>query len=253
MTTFNKEKKEIHVEVPLTATSGKIRIKRRSLLNEYGIPVATKQTPLSQDCYVEWQIGYDVVIDDDEKLTQTSLPDARFLGANKKTKALYELSEYIFYFSRWNVFSEKDLVALSKKIEAAPASELFDVHPDLAIKRSHFIEKKLHGLSFLASRIEYPLLVYKFGKFEIVAEIVTREKQRAVGVQPMLYLCFPISELRAKTPLFGRTVATKETADFAFTTNNASILLEMLHLFGMLSESHRRDTLSILRTILQKN
>ncbi|GBU25650.1 hypothetical protein R83H12_02305 [Fibrobacteria bacterium R8-3-H12] len=62
------DNKEIRVAIPLTATSGKIRIKQRSILNEYGIPIATCQIDLSQDCYVEWQIGYDVVVAEKEKL-----------------------------------------------------------------------------------------------------------------------------------------------------------------------------------------
>lgn len=32
------------------------------MLNEYGVPVATRQTKFTQKHYIEWQIGYDVVI-----------------------------------------------------------------------------------------------------------------------------------------------------------------------------------------------
>jgi len=252
MNIFNAIEKKICVEIPLTATSGKIRIKHRSILNEYGVPVATRKTPFSQNDYVEWQIGYDVAVSDIEKLSQTTLRNMRFLGANGKTKALYELSEYVFYFFDWGVFSKNDLKKIAQEIATLPDSELFDVHPELSIKRSHFIEKTLHNTTFLSARIEYPILVHKFGNFEIVAEIVTREKQRAVGVQPMLYACFPISELASATTLLGRTAESKETATFVFCEKNAKILLEMLRLFGMLSENHRHDTFSIIDTILQK-
>jgi hypothetical protein len=92
---LDENKKEILVHIPLTTTSGKIRIKERNLLNEYGIPVATRQIPFSQKHYVEWQIGYDVVIGENK---ETTLIDKTFIGANGKNKALYELSEYIYYF-----------------------------------------------------------------------------------------------------------------------------------------------------------
>lgn len=94
-----KEKDHL-IEVPilLTAVSGKIRIKNRLILNEYGAPVATKRDGFLQSNYVEWQIGYDVVKNDVKKMAETSLSETEFIGANGKTKALYELSEYVWYF-----------------------------------------------------------------------------------------------------------------------------------------------------------
>jgi hypothetical protein len=243
---------EIRVAIPLTATSGKTRVKQRKMLNDYGMPVATCQTPLTQSCYVEWQMGYDTVIDDSEKLRLTSLPGMRFSGANGKTKALYELSEYVFWLAKWKLVGKAELEKLAATLGDIPGESLFDAHPDLAIKRSHLIEKEFNGMPFLATRVEYPLIIHKFGNYEIVAEIITREKQRAVGVQPMLYLCFPITELApapARPPLLGRTAYSKEHADFVINRQNAPVFVQLLHLFGMLSENHRRDILSIITLI----
>ena len=44
-----------------------------------------------------------------EKLAESSLPETEFIGANGKVKALYELSEYIWYFYKWNVISKEEL------------------------------------------------------------------------------------------------------------------------------------------------
>ncbi|MBR4762106.1 MAG: restriction endonuclease, partial [Clostridia bacterium] len=70
---FIKEikKGEIKVAIPLTTPTGKARIKRRSKSNEYGIPVSTRSAPFCRNCYVEWQIGYDVVKSDKKKLENT--------------------------------------------------------------------------------------------------------------------------------------------------------------------------------------
>ena len=100
----------IKVAIPLTKGTEKTRIKKRSILNEYGIPVSTKVEPLTQSCYVEWQIGYDVVKSDKEKLEKTTLKDFSFIGANGKEKTLYELSEYIKYFYDWKVISKDALI-----------------------------------------------------------------------------------------------------------------------------------------------
>lgn len=246
------EGEEIRVALPLTAATGKIRVKRRSMLAEYGLPVATRREPFGLDCYIEWQIGYDVVVADEEKLKLTTLPEKRFTGANGKEKALYELSEYLFLLHSWKLLPRKEFSDLAKKLKAIPRVFLFDVHPELAIKRCHPTEKTLNGMNFLSTRVEYPLVIHKFGAYEIVAEIITREKQRAVGVQPMLYLCVPVTELAANPPLIGRVAECRETADFVVNRRNARVFLEVLHLFGMLGEAHRRDVLSIISVILGK-
>ena len=93
-------------------------------------------------------------------------------------------------------------------------------------------------------------MIHKFNGYEIVTEIKITEKQYAVGTQPMLCLYFPITELKARTNLIGRTAKTKEIAYFEITENNIKVFLEMLKMFGVLSNSHKHDILQIINTIL---
>ncbi len=51
------EAKGVFVNLPLTKPTGKIRVKRRSVFSEYGLPVRPRQDSLTQTNYVEWQIG----------------------------------------------------------------------------------------------------------------------------------------------------------------------------------------------------
>ena len=244
---------EITVAIPLTKGTDKTRIKKRSILNEYGIPVSTKSEPFSQSCYVEWQIGYDVITSDAEKLEKTTLKDLRFIGANKKEKALYELSEYIKYFYDWNIVTRQELIDIKTYLQNMTDNDFLDNpigHPELAIKRTNFVQKQINGFNFMWTQVEYPLLVYKFGNFEVVTEIIIKEKQYAIGIQPMLYLCFPITELENSQNLLGRTAKTKEFASFKIDKNNISIFVEMLKLFGTLSKNHNADAISIIDTIL---
>ncbi len=245
---------EITVAIPLTKGTEKTRIKKRTILNEYGIPVSTKQEHFSLNCYVEWQIGYDVVVADKEKLERTTLKEKRFIGANGKEKALYELSEYIKYFYDWGKIKRCKLEEIKTFLHSLNSDDFLDSpinHPELAIRRTAFTKKEINGFSFLWSQVEYPLLVYKFGNFEIVSEIIIKEKQFAIGTQPMLYLCFPITELEKSEELIGRTAKTKELGEFKITSKNISVFLEMLKLFGTLSESHNKDAISIIETILK--
>lgn len=99
------EDNKIYVEIPLTSQSGKSRVKIRNSFYEYGLPTATKQNPFSQKHYIEWQIGYDADKSDNDKMKLTSLKNTEFIGANGKNKSLYELSEYLFYFIKWEIIS----------------------------------------------------------------------------------------------------------------------------------------------------
>ena len=99
------EDNKIYVEIPLTSQSGKARVKIRNSFYEYGLPTATKQNTFSQKHYIEWQIGYDADKSDNDKMKLTSLKNTEFIGANGKNKSLYELSEYLFYFVKWEIIS----------------------------------------------------------------------------------------------------------------------------------------------------
>lgn len=248
----NEQARTITVAIPLTKVTEKTRIKKRSIINEYGFPVATRKEVFTQQCYVEWQIGYDIVCDDQDKLTRTTLPNIIFIGANGKRKAIYELSEYIYYFYKWKVIKKEQLEQVQEFLDKIDTNKLIDVNSDYSIERSHPIPKQLFDINFQYSQVKYPLLIHKFHPFEIITEIIIKEKQSAVGVQPMLYFCFPITELSSSKTLLGRTAETKENADFVIKENNITVFIETLKIFGILSQNHRKDVISIINLILSE-
>lgn len=241
---------KITCKIPLTTTSGKIRVKRRESVNQYGIPVATRRENFSQNHYIEWQISYDVRTDDIPNVGHTTLANKKFIGANTETKSLYELSEIVYHFSKFGAISRSTLVGIKNFIITAGDNELIDVNPDFKINRSFKTHNNLFGIEFENSIVSYPLLIHRFENSQIITEVVIREKQRAVGVMPMLYLCFPITELVATEPLLGRTAMKKETADFIFDKSKIEVLLEIIKIFGILSASHKHDISSIIDLII---
>ena len=243
---FDKKNKRILADIPLTTPTGKIRIKSRSMFYEYGNPHAAGSIPIIQSNYVEWQIGYDVEAKDRNK---SSLPHISFIAYNSKKKVLYELSEYLYYFYSWDMITISELQRTIEFLSELEEEDLLSNHPDCRITRTHPVEKQINNTTFFGMTLNYPQLIYKFGKYEIIAEITIREKQRAVGVQPMLYLCFPITELQESENLLGRKAQPKEIAKFVIDKSNYSIVIEMMKIFGMLSPSHHRDILEILKTI----
>ena len=249
-------KKELLVAIPLTTTSGKIRVKQRDNIYGYGSPFASRQKKFNQKNYIEWQIGYDIEVDKEynEKLNKdlTTIKNIIFTAYNKKKKYLYELSEYLYYMIDFGIITINELKKLKCFLNNLKEEDLIEKHHHCQIKKTHPQIEKINNLDFEILKIEYPQLIHKFKNYEIITEITIREKQRAVGVQPMLYFCFPITELICDTLLIGRNANKKEIAYFKFDKNNAFIILEMIKIFGMLSMSHIFDMKKILDIILFK-
>lgn len=247
---IDNENKKLFISIPLTNGTGKTRIKSRSFFNEYGVPVSTRSEVFTQSCYIEWQIGYDVVKNDIEKLKLTTLKDFDFIGANGKNKTLYELSEYIYYFYKWNMIRKEKLNEIQSFLQNLNENDFVDNPNNFAIERTNPVGKSVLGIDFYYTQVKYPMLVHKFGKYEILTEIKITEKQYAIGVQPMLYFCFPITELHSEIPLIGRIAKQKETADFIIDDHNINFFLEILKIFGILSKAHNQDIITIIKQIL---
>ena len=247
------QNRKILVEIPLTQPTGKIRIKKRKHYTDFGIPVATKRIPFDEKMYVEWQISYDVEINSKNFENSTLKECKNFIleSDNGKKKIPYELSEYLYYFYKMNVISIKDICDVKKFIKNISKDKLLENL--YKICKSYPIKKEINNICFLESEIKYPHLIHDFNNgFQIIAEITIREKQKAVGIQPMLYICFPISYLSDKSgnSLIGRTAKDNEYAIFEFNKNNAFVILETIKIFGFLSERHKNDILKILNLIL---
>ncbi|NHA54546.1 R.Pab1 family restriction endonuclease [Helicobacter pylori] len=245
---IDDSKKAIEVYVPLTSISGKVRVKIRHAFSDYGVSTATRKIPFSLKHYVEWQIGYNAPIKDKEKFELTTLKDEKyhFLGANNKVKTLYELSEIIDYAKQLGLISLENLENTLKYLEKQKQF----IEDNFTITRERFRLHQFGGMDFELSRISYPLLIRSFNDNQL-SEIIIREQQYGSKTQAMLYFCFSILELKTATPLLNRTAALKEHAFLIIHKTNALMFLEMLKIFGLLSQAHHNDVLKILEKILQ--
>ncbi|EAH7052280.1 R.Pab1 family restriction endonuclease [Campylobacter coli] len=84
--------------------------------------------------------------------------------------------------------------------------------------------------------------------------MIIRERQYAIGIQAMLYYCFPVGSLIPQPntpPLIGRIAERNETAILQISKNNFHIFFEILKIFGILSIQHRYDINQILEIILK--
>lgn len=239
---------KLKISLPLTQPTGKIRIKERTFFGDYGIPFASRQEKLGINNYIEWQIGYDLEATVDNQC-KTSLNEYSFINYKGIRKFAYELSELLFYSAKMRLISDEEIKTLYKQISSISETGTIEQMETMAISRTNPMPTVLNGLDFYKMIVQYPLLVHKFGKYDIYAEILVREKQRAVGTQAMLYLCLPITSLHFKECPLGRILQAKETADWVIENNEAKLALELFRIFGMLSPKHRFDVLAILRML----
>jgi len=244
----------LDILLPLTTPTGKVRVKHRSVFHQYGTPHSTRKKILTLANYIEWQIGYDLPFDTPNLRSKTTLPDIGFKSGNNKDKVFYELSEYLYYFSIWSIIGKEEILNEMKILDSYSTEDLLDRNEKCQIVRSHPVEEDINDLKFLSMAIKYPQLVYQFGDYEILAEVTIREKQRAVGVQPMLYFCIPIVRIRPQYGLpilIGRCAETRECGYFRLDRDNYRIILQIIRIFGMLSENHRDDMKGILEATLR--
>lgn len=234
----------------LTQAKDKIRVKERSVFSEYGIPVSTRKNPISSKCYVEWQIGYDATLKDiNDGIKSTTLIDDKFkfVGANNRPKLPYELSEILYYSFRNGFIDADEIKTCYDRILAVNTS--IETREDMQITRTNPIIVNVEDFEFYKMQVTHPLLVHRFGKYEIYAEILINEKQFAVGSQPMLYVCLPIDLLSFETPVIGRSLEVKETAKWVINKEEAKLALELFKVFALLSDNHKQDISEILKVL----
>ena len=153
---------QISFILPLTQPTGKVRIKERNSFYEYGNPVAVRQTKISLKNYVEWQIGYDLLLNNDNKL-KTTLTDKVFVNYKQENKLPYELSEIIYYSYKNNFISLNDIKKTYNEI--SNTKKTIDVLDEMQITRTHPIETNINSIDFYKMTVSYPLIVHKFGKY----------------------------------------------------------------------------------------
>ncbi len=156
------------------------------------------------------------------------------------------MSEIIYYAKQLGLISLKNLENTLKYLEKQKQF----IEDSFMITRERFKSHQFGGMDFELSHISYPLLIHSFNDNQL-SEIVIREQQYGSKTQAMLYFCFSILELKTATPLLNRTATLKEHALLTIHKTNALMFLEMLKIFGLLSQAHHSDVLKILEKILQ--
>ncbi len=102
---FDALNDRLEIKLPLTQPTGLARVKQRKSVSEIGKPVATRSTPLTSDCYIEWQIAYDT-LEENYSNSKIAFDRVRSTDNNRQNKYLYELSDYLYLAIELNLISK---------------------------------------------------------------------------------------------------------------------------------------------------
>lgn len=227
---------------------GKFRWKKRDSYREYGQSFPTTYEPYSCNAYVEWQVGYDFPINT-RKLLHTNLEEKTFIGANKKEKYPYELSEIIHHMMERRLLSKNELAELIRSIEDSD----FFLDEQYPIKTEAKGSLQIGGITFVEEIISLPTFVYVKHVGEPVIEVSIQKQQYATGVQPMVYFSIPILCLEKGESYLGRTykalAVSEQEAKYLVNKETKHYFTTLFKIFEICSENHKHDVDEILKLI----
>ncbi len=206
-----------------------------------------------------------IKVSDDKKAIEVSIPLTSISG-KVRVKIRHAFSDYgISTATRKIPFSLKHYVEWQIGYDAPIKDKEKLELTTLKDEKYHFLgaNNKVKTLYELSEMIDYAkqlglislenlenTLKYLEKQKQFIEDNFIRERFRSHQFGGMDF-CFSILELKTATPLLNRTAALKEHAFLTINKTNALMFLEMLKIFGLLSQVHHNDVLKILEKILQ--
>ena len=240
--------KEKNIWLIISANNaGKFRFKKRKNRLDFGETFSTRECVFDDQTYLEWQIGYDVLMNDVEKGTKsTKLTSRHFVGSNGKKKYPYELSEIFYEAMELEFITKEEVENLCKEIVSY---RNFIDEKVITVERHSKLT--INGINFEETSIKLPTLFMLETLDETQIEVSIQKQQYASGVQPMVYFCIPLKSFKNSADLHGKSSAPGNKLIYVISKTNVLNLLYMMKVFGMASRRHNNDIVKILETILE--
>ncbi len=235
------EDRKLIVKLPLTTPTGKIRVKRREVSSNYALPIATRKEPFRENDYVEWQISYAT----DNPPNGSGVEDVRL-----NSQVGFELTKLLCEGIKCGILLNDDIQEIKSFINEVKQDDTLEENEKILREDSRsevkggfkkFVEK---APLFIKNNIEKGYFV----------EIILMHKQRAVGLQAMVYLCIYIVKLKDENgeSLIGRAARANEFGILEITSENKEIIVDVVKAFAVASWQHRNDIESILNKVVSK-
>lgn len=240
--------KEGNIRLAIPANNaGKFRFKKRKNRLDFGETFSTRECSFDDQTYLEWQIGYDVPVNEVEKgIKSTKLTSRYFVGSNAKKKYPYELSELFYEVMKLGFVSKKETENICKEI--AGYKSFID---EKAISVEHHAKLTINGMNFEETSIKLPTLFMIETLDDTQIEVSIQKQQYASGVQPMVYFCIPLKAFKNSSDLHGKSSTAGDKLIYDINKANVLNLVYMMKVFGMASKRHNHDVTKILETLLE--
>ena len=235
------------IELTFSATNdGKFRFKTREKDESFGKTFATRQNKFNEKVYLEWQIGYDALVEDVKSGKKTKkLTNATFIGSTGREKYPYELSEMLYESIKCGLLSVNDLYKLNKEILSY--NKFFD-EKEIVVETSSAI--LFNGIPFKETSIKLPTLFMPQRDGTLI-ETSIQKQQYASGVQPMIYFDIPFKSFANWKELDGKKSVRGDTLKYVIKKDNSENILNLFKVFGMASARHKFDVEEIFKSIKQ--
>ncbi|MGC8567579.1 MAG: R.Pab1 family restriction endonuclease [Caldisphaera sp.] len=239
---FKKDQKLV-IELPLNTPTGKIRVKRRNIESNYGSPIATRKKDFEfKNCdYLEWQISYATNNPPEESRVEGIVINNNQIG--------FELTKLLVCGLKLGILSQDDIEELKDFISSINSNNTLEENEQ--IYRIDNSQKIIGGFRKFTENV--PIFIKENRNEGYFIEIILRHKQRAIGLQAMVYLCIYVEQLKYANgdPLINRPPLANEIGQLEIDSNNKTIILDTVKSFAIASQQHNRDISDILNKILE--
>jgi len=236
---------EILISIP-ASNKGKFRFKKRENRLEFGEIFSTREEVFDEKSYLEWQIGYDVWVNDVMKGEKTTaLRDKTFIGANRKEKYLYELSEIVHEAVNAGLLTGEELGSLLQEVQNY--NEYID---EKKIEIESKSKISIHNIDFEELAIKLPTLFLFQESDKTQIEVSIQKQQHASGLQPMVYLSIPLLSFENYKDLLDKSSSPGDELIYAINEQNIEVLWNLIRVFGLCSKRHNHDIQEILKVLV---
>jgi hypothetical protein len=243
---YTIKKNNIILNIPAT-NAGKFRFKKRNNRLDFGETFSTRECIFDDQTYLEWQIGYDVPVNEVEKNNKgTKLTSKHFVGSNGKRKYPYELSEIFYESMKLGFITIKEVENLLEEI--LNYKKFID---EKAITVEHHSKLTINGINFEETSIKLPTLFMIETLDNTQIEVSIQKQQYASGVQPMVYFCIPLNAFMNSSELHGKSSVSGDELAYLINKSNVLNIACLIKVFGMASKRHNHDVVEILKVLLE--
>ncbi|WP_322876281.1 R.Pab1 family restriction endonuclease [Mycoplasmopsis felis] len=221
-------------------------ITKNNITNQNQILTSKTQT-INENDFLEIQISYDKNIED--FYNKPSIYKLAFKNNKEENKYIFELSD-IFYWGLIKGFINLEyLKKLITKVQSI--KNTINDEYKISIRKRNQNNHMIIPLTFNEYEIVKPVLISEYIDNDFI-EIKIKNKQKAVGIQPMLFLNLSAKNFYINNEsIIGKNIQTKDVIQYVIDPKKfMNLFVNLVLVFANLSKEHNQDILRILNSIL---